>query len=145
MVVQLLLFAAIALVPGDLLPAWPAWLREIALVAGVVVGVAGLALAGVSAQQLGGNLTAFPKPKDDGTLVTNGVYALVRHPIYSGVLLAALGLALVRGSTPSLLLAIGLAIFFDMKSRREEQWLARKFPEYAAYQARVKKLVPWVY
>ena len=38
-----------------------------------------------------------------------------------------------------------LAMFFDIKSRREEVWLAEHFPEYAAYQRRVRKLIPFIY
>ncbi|RPI93163.1 MAG: isoprenylcysteine carboxylmethyltransferase family protein, partial [Chloroflexi bacterium] len=38
-----------------------------------------------------------------------------------------------------------LFVFFDIKTRREERWLARKFPEYAGYQQRVRKLIPFIY
>ena len=44
-----------------------------------------------------------------------------------------------------LLLPVLLFIFFDLKSRREEQWLREAYPDYPAYQKRVKKLIPWVY
>ncbi|HMP39586.1 MAG TPA: isoprenylcysteine carboxylmethyltransferase family protein [Roseiflexaceae bacterium] len=142
-VVQLVLFAAIALVPS--LGAWPGWAEQAGLVAGILCGLLGSVLSGVSALQLGGNLTIFPRPKGDGTLVTHGVYTLTRHPIYSGVLLMALGLALVRASTPGLVLALILAVFIDQKAAREEIWLRQKFPEYEGYAQRVKKLIPWIY
>ncbi len=74
-----------------------------------------------------------------------GEYAIVRHPIYSGVSLIALGWALARRSPLVLGYALMLFLFFDIKSRREEDWLRQKFPNYSGYQRRVKKLVPFLY
>jgi protein-S-isoprenylcysteine O-methyltransferase Ste14 len=47
-------------------------------------------------------------------------------------------------TTIPLRLALALLIFFDLKARREESWLEQPYPEYASYQKRVKKLVPWL-
>ena len=79
------------------------------------------------------------------TLVQRGAYGIVRHPIYSGLITGAFGWALLNTSVVTLIYASVLLVFFDIKSRREERWLARKFPEYAAYQRRVRKLIPFVY
>lgn len=129
--------------PGG--PAWPAVGALVGRWAGValVVWGAGLALAGT--WHLGANLTPLPHPKDEATFVQSGAYALVRHPIYSGLIAAALGWALWQAGTLTLLYALLLFGFFDIKSRREERWLAAKFAEYAAYQKRVKKLLPGLY
>jgi protein-S-isoprenylcysteine O-methyltransferase Ste14 len=94
---------------------------------------------------LGRNLTPFPKPIEGGELVTHGPYRFVRHPIYAGLIFGTLGWALFRANLLGLALAVLLFIFFDLKSRREERWLCEAYPDYEAYQQRVKKLVPWVY
>jgi protein-S-isoprenylcysteine O-methyltransferase Ste14 len=144
---QLVLFAAIICVPRDLLglPAWPEPLRRAGLYAGVLLGLLGVGIAGLGVRDLGTNLTSFPRPRERGTLVQEGLYGLVRHPIYCGVLLAALGWSLARASTVALLLTLALGLFFDRKAAVEERWLAARFPEYTAYRKRVKKLIPWLY
>lgn len=129
--------------PG--LPDWPAALEGFAALSGIVLIMAGgfLSLAGMVG--LGRNLTPLPYPKDDGTFVENGPYRLVRHPIYGGLILAALGWAFwVRGWL-TLVYALLLFLFLDIKSRREEAWLVERFPSYAAYQTRVRKLIPFLY
>jgi protein-S-isoprenylcysteine O-methyltransferase Ste14 len=94
---------------------------------------------------LGRNLSPFPKPIEGGSLVTNGVYGMVRHPIYTGLILGTLGWGLLMSSALGLLLAVVLFLFFDRKSRREEAWLMEAYPGYAEYRARVKKLIPGIY
>ncbi len=114
--------------------------------AGILIGGAGLVLCVAGVLGLGRkNLTPFPRPKHDATLVEEGVYAVVRHPIYGGLSLAALGWALAWRSPVTLCLSLLLFLFFDIKSRREEQWLRQRFPRYAAYQYRVRKLIPLIY
>jgi protein-S-isoprenylcysteine O-methyltransferase Ste14 len=146
-IAQLGLFAAIALAPRDLggLPAWPEPLARAGLIGGAISAALGGGIASLGLLHLGANLTIFPRPKDDGELIRNGVYKLTRHPIYTGVILLALGWSLLRASTPSLLLSFALALFFDRKAAYEERWLAQKFPEYGEYRRRVRKLIPWVY
>jgi len=146
-VVQFLLFALVAFGPKSL-PGWPAWpplWSTIGVVVGLILGSIGalLILAGIFS--LGRNLAAVPHPKDDATLVEKGAYRLVRHPIYSGIILGAFGWALLRNGTLTLLYALILFLFFDIKSRREEKWLSRKFPQYRTYQQRVRKLIPFLY
>ncbi len=91
------------------------------------------------------NITPLPYPRRDGELKETGAYSLVRHPMYGGGVIFALGWAIwVRGSL-TLVYALALFVFVDFKSRREEQWLGAKFPGYAAYQARVRRLIPFLY
>jgi protein-S-isoprenylcysteine O-methyltransferase Ste14 len=146
-VLQTILFALIALGPEsiDVRPGLPSGVRETALAVGGVLAGAGLLLALAGLWWLGDNLSVFPHPKDDATLVQSGAYGIVRHPIYSGLITGAFGWALLNTSVVTLMYAGVLLVFFDIKSRREERWLARKFPEYAAYQRRVHKLIPFVY
>jgi protein-S-isoprenylcysteine O-methyltransferase Ste14 len=94
---------------------------------------------------LGRNLTPLPYPRDDGQLVQSGAYGIVRHPLYSGLILAALSWVVFQLSLSHLIAAAILFAFFDAKARREEAWLTEKYPEYSDYQQRVKKLIPGVY
>jgi protein-S-isoprenylcysteine O-methyltransferase Ste14 len=112
---------------------------------GAVVIVAGTVLFLAGLMRLGPNLTPLPRPKDDATLVQTGSYHIVRHPMYSGGLAAALGWALFVQSWLTVGYVALLLVFLDVKSRREEQWLTEKFPAYRDYQRRVRKLVPFVY
>ncbi len=104
---------------------------------------AGIILAGAAA--LGSNLTPFPRPLDRAVLVRQGIFSLMRHPVYAGLLMMSVGWALVCQSMPALSIAFGLVPFFDAKARREERWLREKFPDYGDYQRRVKRFIPGVY
>ncbi|MDJ0953996.1 MAG: isoprenylcysteine carboxylmethyltransferase family protein [Acidimicrobiia bacterium] len=120
--------------------------------AGPVPTFAGWALIGFAAV-IGGSglwmlrskLTPLPAPVAGAVLLQDGPYAIVRHPIYSGVILGFLGLA-VRGANPVAgLLALALIPFFYAKTLHEERLLITLFPEYAAYQRRVRyRVLPWV-
>ena len=86
-----------------------------------------------------------PRPRAGAQLVTGGVYAVVRHPIYTGVVLGATGWGLLAASPGALACAAALFLLFDLKSRREEAWLTERFPGYAPYRARTRRLLPFVY
>ena len=109
------------------------------MVVGTVLASAGLVALGAN------NLTALPYPRDKATLVTSGPYAIVRNPIYSGLILGSFGWGLWLNSVVTLLFAVGLFLLFDLKTRKEQAWLVERFPEYGAYCAHVKKLIPWLY
>jgi protein-S-isoprenylcysteine O-methyltransferase Ste14 len=126
-------------------PPLPGQFRGVAwVVGGPTLGLGGL-LFGLGILQLGRNLTPFPMPKPDAMLVRDGLYGYVRHPIYSGGVLGVLGWALLNGRWAGLLAALMVGVFFDAKASREERWLTARFPEYAAYQRQVPKLVPFLY
>lgn len=146
-VAQAGLLALILFGPRDLpfLPVWPsAWAQPVAWFGGGLMAV-GAAMGLLSAGQLGRNLTPLPHPRDEATLVVGGLYRRVRHPLYGSVILMAVGWALWVQGTLTLLTALALGVFFDIKARREEAWLLQRFPEYAAYRQRVRKLIPFVY
>ncbi|MBP8002736.1 MAG: isoprenylcysteine carboxylmethyltransferase family protein [Chloroflexi bacterium] len=145
-VMQFILFGLIAvapIVPG--MPHWGAPGSTITLVLGLGLLALGAGMALIALANLGRNLSALPHPKDDAQMVEQGAYKLVRHPIYSGIIQGAIGYALLTASWLTLALALILLVFFDIKSRREEKYLGRKFSNYASYQQRVKKLIPFVY
>src|SRR6058998_2855696 len=108
-------------------------------VVGSILCVIGLVLAAFGARSLGQSVSPFPRPKDDTHLVQTGVYAIVRHPIYTGLTLFALGYSLIWTSVAALVATAALFVELDMKSRREERWLKEKFDGYGGYQARVRR------
>ena len=112
---------------------------------GYAVFIIGSSIAILAAFHLGKNLTPLPKPKDNAELVQAGLYRWVRHPIYFGVIVLALGWGLIQQTLLVWIYVLVLMVFFDIKSRKEEQWLCERFPEYPEYQGRVRKLVPWIY
>ncbi|MEI6035693.1 MAG: isoprenylcysteine carboxylmethyltransferase family protein [Verrucomicrobiae bacterium] len=131
------LLALAALYPGTGPVAWR-FVGVLFLVIAAAVGVAG-------AKALGRNLTPFPKPADHAELVRHGIYAKIRHPLYSAVILAGFGWALVWLSWPALLAAAALLPFFHAKSCREEGFLRQKFPGYREYETRTCRFIPWIY
>jgi protein-S-isoprenylcysteine O-methyltransferase Ste14 len=145
--IQIVLFAAIGLaglaLPGD---GRGTGATLVAIAGWALVGSGGvLVLAGLAGLQGGAALTAVPHPRDEAKLVERGAYRLVRHPIYGGLVIAAAGWALARGSTAAFAGAAALLVFFDLKRRREEAWLDERFAEYAAYRARTRRLIPWLW
>jgi protein-S-isoprenylcysteine O-methyltransferase Ste14 len=113
---------------------------------GILLCVAGLALAVWARVYLGRNWGMPMSLKENPELVTTGPYRFVRHPIYAGMLLAMLGSSLVLGS-----LWLVVFVFFAIYSivfavRNEEQLLTKQFPnEYRDYRKRTKKLIPFVW
>jgi len=142
--IQLALFAAIA-AAGTLGPAWSGGLRVVGLAVGIALIAAGGALSMRGLLDLRENLTPFPKPLPRARLVDTGSYGLIRHPIYGGLIVAAAGWGLATASPLALVGAGGLLAFFDLKSRREEKWLAEQFEGYEAYRSHTRKLLPWLY
>lgn len=132
------LFAAIV--------AWPAqWGPS---VGGSRVGGAilvGLAVAGVVAAAwfLGRALTPLPESNGAG-LAAHGVYRWVRHPMYTAVLLGAVGVAMWRGELMVWVWTLVLGVLFEAKSRYEERHLVATYAGYAEYAARTGKFLPGV-
>jgi protein-S-isoprenylcysteine O-methyltransferase Ste14 len=139
-----LALAALILLAGVAGPRWSTSVSTPRIVAGIVLGIAGLALFTAGVAGLGRSLTPFPRPAATTTLRTSGVYRLVRHPIYGGSMLVALGWSLLS-SPLAVLPAACLVALFELKSRLEEAMLLGRFPEYEAYRRRVRwRFVPGV-
>jgi protein-S-isoprenylcysteine O-methyltransferase Ste14 len=124
---------------------WPSAYRRAGRWVGGPIALLGVLLVVTGSVRLGTNLTPLPRPKANGQLVQNGIYGVVRHPIYSGVIAVLFGSSLLTGRLSRLALALAAVSFFDAKARREEAWLMEQFPDYAAYRRRVKKLIPGLY
>lgn len=107
------------------------------MVAGAVLGIGGFL-------NIRRYLTPLPYPVENNKLVDSGVYALVRHPLYSSQLFAATGWAAFTLSLSHLLVTIAAFIFFNYKASKEESWLTERHPEYCEYAATVGKFVPGV-
>ena len=144
---QGVLFVLVILGPKSL-PGLPRWSGNATLgttLLGLALAAAGGLLLTAAMLRLGSNLSALPHPLADASLVASGPYRLVRHPIYAGIILAALGWGVLNRSTLGVLYALVLFIFFDLKSRREEFWMRQTLTGYDAYRARVRKLIPFIY
>jgi protein-S-isoprenylcysteine O-methyltransferase Ste14 len=105
----------------------------------------GAAAAVSGSIMLGKSLSPFPKPPADARLIRRGAYAVVRHPIYAGLIALSLGWACLWGSARGAALALVQAVFLDAKARREERWLREKFADYGQYAAKARRLIPWIY
>ena len=113
---------------------------------GLALTIAGLAFAIAARVYIGRNWSGMVTVKKDHKLVRNGPYALVRHPIYTGTLLAVLGTIIVLGQTQALLAVPLAALIFWIKSRREELFMTQEFgEEYRQYKQKVKALIPLVW
>jgi protein-S-isoprenylcysteine O-methyltransferase Ste14 len=141
---QAVLFVAVV-ATGLAGPTWAGSPRMIGALVGIALITGGVALIGGGIVGLRRQLTAFPRPVADGRLIDDGAFGVVRHPMYGGGLLFALGWGLLTASMATLACAFLLALFFDLKSRREEAWLAEALPDYADYRRRTPRLVPWIY
>lgn len=122
-----------------------AWQSDAGFVAGAVLFALGAVVGVWGVRSLGRSRTPNPTPKADAELVQTGIYHRLRHPLYSSVMLASLGWALLWQSAAAMVATLILCVFFDAKARLEERLLLAKFPEYDAYRRRTWRFVPWVY
>lgn len=134
---QLLLLVLLALQAVLSSRGWP--------VHAVLLIAAGVALGAwaVSANRIG-NFNVHPAPRAGGRLVREGPYRWIRHPMYSALLLAGVGVAFAAGSGSWLLVA-ALAVVLGAKARIEEAGMLQAHPDYAAYRERTTRFVPWLW
>lgn len=135
---QFLLIALIIFAPGRRLWSEITWLTFL----GVVFIAVGFVVLARAFLDLGSALTANPVPKVGAPLQINGIYTHVRHPIYTGVLLAGLGASICRASTMSFLFLLALAILLNFKARWEESFLRSKHEGYLSYMEQVPRFLP---
>jgi protein-S-isoprenylcysteine O-methyltransferase Ste14 len=111
---------------------------------GAALVLLGIGFAVYARIYLGRNWGMPMSRKEEPELVTGGPYAFVRHPIYTGIMLAMLGSAI--GETPFwALMLIVFAPYFIYSARREEETMCEQFPaQYPDYMRRTKMIVPFV-
>ncbi len=125
---------------------WSGAYAPIGYAVGAVLLALGLGLLGTAALQLGSALTPFPAPRAGQELRTTGAFGLSRHPMYGGGILIACGWTTIFASVVSLVWAVVLALFLDVKARREELWLNERLPGYGRYREQTpRKLLPFIY
>lgn len=113
---------------------------------GVCLTLAGLAFAIWARFFLGKNWSSSVTVKEDHELMQRGPYGLVRHPIYSGLLLGMLGTALAVGQLRGLIALVLATVALRMKSSIEESFMVEQFgSRYDEYRRNVKALVPFVW
>jgi protein-S-isoprenylcysteine O-methyltransferase Ste14 len=94
------------------------------------------------ARALGRRLTPMPDPTPGGGLVTTGMYARIRHPLYASTLALSLAWGLWWSSPAAVALSAILAALLHAKACVEERRLAERFPEYPEYARRVPRYLP---
>jgi len=113
--------------------------------AGITLCASGLALAIWARHTLGRNWSGTPTIKEGHELVENGPYRLVRHPIYTGILLAVAGTGAGSGQVKHLFIFGAALALLWAKLKIEESLMLRQFPQaYPAYMRRTKALIPFV-
>jgi protein-S-isoprenylcysteine O-methyltransferase Ste14 len=144
LVVVVVVYPVVRRIPGLWQDLWPQT-AAIGVLADLVT-IAGLAFTLWARAALGSNWSGTITFKEGHELIQSGPYAYVRHPIYSGVLLMALGTA-VASSRPGSLVLLGMwFLLLAIKAHFEEQLMTRHFPEaYPEYRRRVKALIPGVW
>ncbi|MCZ4318655.1 methyltransferase [Aequorivita viscosa] len=95
--------------------------------------------------QLNIHLSPFPSPLPGSKLIVKGVYKFVRHPIYTGIIMAFIGFAIIADSGYKLLVAILLALLFYFKSVYEENRLMEVFTNYSEYKKRSGRFLPKIW
>jgi protein-S-isoprenylcysteine O-methyltransferase Ste14 len=112
---------------------------------GLALWIAGLALAVWARLYLGRNWGMPMTRREEPDLVTTGPYRFIRHPIYSGIILAMIGTALAVSLFGLIVVAV-VAAFFAYSASREERFLAEEFPAtFPDYKASTKMLIPFVF
>jgi protein-S-isoprenylcysteine O-methyltransferase Ste14 len=116
------------------------------VLAGLLVVLIGVAFSIWARLILGSNWSNRVTVKENHTLVRTGPYRIVRHPIYSGILLGMLGSALQRGEIRCFAGVLICGLSFWLKTRAEERFMVQSFGEqYLQYRHRVKALAPFIF
>jgi len=129
--------------PWLYLQLWPVGLLPFWLGAAVTVG--GLLFAVWAREHLGRNWSRSVTIKQGHELITTGPYAVVRHPIYTGILIGFLGMAIAISQVRGFIAFVLVFLALWLKLRMEEKWMRSQFGEtYATYARQTPALVPYI-
>lgn len=128
-----------------LVPFYRGRASAILIAIGGVLVVVGAAVGIMGVRALGKSRSPHPEPLPGAAFVRDGIYAIVRHPLYASLLLVTLGWSVTWRSLLGILVSAGLALLLDLKSRLEERYLTERFPEYREYAATVARFLPGIY
>ncbi|HTT20183.1 MAG TPA: isoprenylcysteine carboxylmethyltransferase family protein [Candidatus Sulfotelmatobacter sp.] len=118
---------------------WPFWI-------GAAVTVVGLVLAAWARQHLASNWSSAVTIKQGHELITSGPYALVRHPIYTGILTGFLGTAIALSQVRGVIGFVLIFVVLWAKLRTEEEWMRSQFGDtYVSYAHQTAALVPYLF
>lgn len=145
----LLVIAFLLLINGRRLP-YPLNVRiiphlNVVACAGVILCISGLAFSIWARVTLGRNWSGMVTLKEEHELIERGPYRLVRHPIYTGLISMFLATVIVLGHVSGIVGVLLLFVSFWIKLSDEERLMLQQFPDqYAAYQQRVKRIIPFI-
>jgi protein-S-isoprenylcysteine O-methyltransferase Ste14 len=113
---------------------------------GIAISLVGVLFAIWARRYLGGNWGTTVMLKKKQTLIRNGPYAIVRHPIYTGIALGFVGTAIALGNAFGIILLLGILLFVFLRMQDEEKLMVETFgKEYLQYEKEVKRFVPFIY
>ena len=123
----------------------PIYGNQILAIVGLVITACGLSFATCARVHLGKYWSGIITLKEGHRLIRTGPYSIVRHPIYTGFLLGALGSAMTAGTGDAIVGFLIMVVAYIVKIKREEMVLTKEFgDEYARFKAEVATLVPFV-
>jgi len=117
-------------------------ISKVIYIIGICIAITGALVALIALSQLNTNLSPFPSPKSNISLITNGIYKYSRHPIYTGILGILLGYGLYAGSGYKIFITIMLLVLFYYKSKYEEKKLSSMFSKYPEYMKTTGMFLP---
>lgn len=119
------------------IPSLILWPAQLAMIVGLI-------MIGLAFLQMGKRISPFPRPKENTELITWGIFGLIRHPIYGGIIMFCFGLGLYQEEIYKLAVAGGMLLFFYLKSLYEERNMRAQFERYAEYQKKTGRFFPKV-
>jgi protein-S-isoprenylcysteine O-methyltransferase Ste14 len=112
---------------------------------GLTLSLFGLVIVILPIISMGKNISPFPEPVKNATLIIKGIYRYIRHPMYSGILVGLFGYSLYSENILRLMIVSLLTVLFIFKTVYEEQALATKFSGYDAYKKKTGRFFPRIF
>lgn len=117
----------------------------VAKLSGIALIVLGSAFGIAGAVTMGRARTIYPEPPEHSRLIRHGIFAVVRHPLYTSLIFLSFGWSLTWNSLAGHGVAVVMLFFLLAKSSNEERRLRKRFPDYDDYMKTTRRLIPWVY